>query len=126
MAAEECARRFGAIQWTGNDPSVQHMGHLTNCFMSWDSTSVCLCVYVHVWVCLVPPVGVFVWEWMDEKKNVLASKKRRKEQQSEERDKLVSKDTEGVIFHLHLVRFAAELFHEETTFVKAAWNTKYH
>lgn len=54
------------------------------------------------------------------KKNVLASKKRRKEQQSEERDKLVSKDTEGVIFHLHLARFAAELFHEETTFVKAA------
>lgn len=63
---------------------------------------------------------------MDEKKNVLASKKRRKEQQSEERDKLVSKDTESVIFHLHLARFAAELFHEETTFVKAAWNTKYH
>lgn len=40
-------------------------------------------------------------------------------------DKLVSKDTEGVIFHLHLVRFAVELFHEESTFVKAAWNTKY-
>lgn len=54
------------------------------------------------------------------KKKCLSKQKRRKEQQSEERDKLVSKDTEGVIFHLHLARFAAELFHEETTFVKAA------
>lgn len=99
----------------------------TSLTASWAETvrTQCVCVCAPVSVscssCGCVRVGVNGW-----KKNVLASKKRRKEQQSEERNKLVSKDTEGVIFHLHLARFAAELFHEETTFVKAAWNTKYH
>lgn len=36
MAAEECAQRFRVIQRMGNDPYVEHMGHLTSHFMSRD------------------------------------------------------------------------------------------
>lgn len=107
MSAEECAERFRVIQRMGNDPYVRHMGHLTNHFMSWNRTNECvllwLCISLCVYICECVRACTY-------KKNVLASKKRRKEKISEGKEKLVSKDIPGDCFHVCLVRFVLKIW----------------
>lgn len=93
MSAEECARRFRAIQRMGNDPYVRHMGHLTNRFMSWNRTNECvlltvgspLCVCVHICRCVcVGNTCMFACATL---KSVSASEKKREERNNKWRER---------------------------------------